>query len=586
MILFLTQKERRAVRRVIDLLDVDKKNFILSVLLGVLGLGAAIALSATSAWLIARASQHPPVLYLTVAAVAVRLFGISRALMRYLQRLASHQVALTGMDALRQNVYRILSTTRVDTVAKLQRGDLLARTGSDVDEVGNLVVKSLLPSIVTTIVGVGTVIGISLLSPAAGLILLLCLLVSGVIAPALNMYAAREAEMSSRHARTQLSESVVTVMDGASELQIQGRLAHVRERIERIEDSLVATTRQAAWPAGWAAALDRLAMGAAVVGALLVGIPQTRSGALAAVALAVIVLTPLAAFEGTAELPSAAVQLLRSADAATRIVDLLGEGDAPQTHPIAHTGATPRVVAENLAIGWPDGPTIARGISLDITVGSHIAIVGPSGIGKSTLLFTLAGMLPPKEGRVTIDGVDAWQADRDDVTRRITMTAEDAHIFATTVYENIRVARSDVTREEARQLLDTAGLGQWCDALPAGLDTLIGSGGTTVSGGERRRLLLARALAAPAPLVLLDEPAEHLDATTADALMDTLLSPTDQGRGIVVVTHRLSGLAKADQVIVLEQDEDGIAHVVESGTHDQLIAHAGNYRWALQQEEQ
>lgn len=113
MILFLTQKERRAVRRVIDLLDVDKKNFILSVLLGVLGLGAAIALSATSAWLIARASQHPPVLYLTVAAVAVRLFGISRALMRYLQRLASHQVALTGMDALRQNVYRILSTTRV-----------------------------------------------------------------------------------------------------------------------------------------------------------------------------------------------------------------------------------------------------------------------------------------------------------------------------------------------------------------------------------------------------------------------------------------------------------------------------------------
>ena len=195
-------------------------------------------------------------------------------------------------------------------------------------------------------------------------------------------------------------------------------------------------------------------------------------------------------------------------------------------------------------------------------------------------------MLPPKEGRVTIDGVDAWQADRDDVTRRITMTAEDAHIFATTVYENIRVARSDVTREEARLLLDTAGLGQWCDALPAGLDTLIGSGGTTVSGGERRRLLLARALAAPAPLVLLDEPAEHLDATTADALMDTLLSPTDQGRGIVVVTHRLSGLAKADQVIVLEQDEDGIAHVVESGTHDQLIVHAGNYRWALQQEEQ
>lgn len=583
---FLTRAEIHSLRRVVRLLDVDRRGVVLSVLLGSLGLGSAIALSATAAWLIARASQMPPVLYLTVAAVSVRLFGIMRALMRYLQRLASHRVALAGMDSLRQNLYGILATARVDRVAALRRGDLLARTGADVDEVGDLVVKTLLPACVTLLVGIATVVGIALLSPAAGLILALCLLVSGVLAPLLTMRSARLAEGESRTARTELAEATMTVMDGASELQVSGRLPVLDAHLARIEDALTRATTHAALPAGLAAGIDRLAMGAAVVGALLVGMPATTDGRIAAVALAVLALTPLASFEGTQDMAPASTQLVRSAAAARRIDDLLGE-DAPRpTHPVPASAQGPHLRARGLAVGWPGGPLVAEGIDLDLAPGDHLAVVGPSGIGKSTLLYTLAGMLEPRAGSVTLDGVEVWGGERTQVTAQVTMTAEDAHVFATTVFENIRVADPDTTRERATQLLGQAGLGPWLSRLPAGLDTLLGSGGTTVSGGERRRLLLARALAAPAPLMLLDEPGEHLDALTADALMESLLDPQDTHRGVVVVTHRLTALSRADRVVVLDRDDaDSPATVVAQGTHDTLATLLAGYRWAVEQEE-
>ncbi|MFD1103206.1 ABC transporter transmembrane domain-containing protein, partial [Schaalia naturae] len=334
MTLFLTGAERRALRRVLRLLEIDARGVAVSVLLGVLWLGSAIGLAATSAWLIARASQQPPVLSLTVAAVAVRMFGISRALMRYLQRLASHRVALTGMDALRQNLYDALASARVDRVAALRRGDLLARTGADVDDVGDLVVKALLPAAVTAIVGAGTVAGIALLSPASALILAGCLVVSGVLTPLLLMRAARVAEEESRSARTDLAATAMSVMDGAAELQISGALPRLHRHLRDVEDALSRSASRAARLSGAASGIDRIAMGAAVVGALLVGVPQTASGQVAAVALAVLVLTPLSSFEGTAELSGAATQLVRSASAAVRIDELLGHDTPVAAHPV------------------------------------------------------------------------------------------------------------------------------------------------------------------------------------------------------------------------------------------------------------
>ena len=580
MTLFLTRSESTALRRCISMLQVSRSGFALSLLLGVGALGSAIALGGTAAWLIARASQQPPVMYLTVAATAVRLFGISRALARYLSRLASHRVALAGMDSLRGNLYDRLSEAPTATLTSLRRGDLMTRAGADVDEVGNVVVKTLLPSLVALIVGVGTVGVVTVISPAAGAILACALIVSGIVAPALIARSVRLAETQGSQARTDIAATTLAVLEGATELSVAGTLNHAKSSLERSETRLSTALAHSARLSALARGLDVCAMGTA----LLIGIPQTTSGTLAQVLLAVIVLIPLSSFEGVAELAPAASQLVRSAQAAQRICALLDDEVPTKPHTIPEG---PTVIeARDLAIGWPGGPTLATGISLTLHPGSSLAVVGASGIGKTTLLATLTGVIPPKSGAALINGVPACGADRDQLTAHITMTAEDAHVFATTIYENLRVARASLTRDEASDLLTRAGLDEWIESLPEGIDTVIGSGGTTVSGGERRRLLMARALAAPAPVLAIDEASEHLDAATADRLMETLLTPSAD-RATLVVTHRLSALDQADHVLVLAADEPGgWAHVAAQGTHEDVTRTLPAYQWALEQEEQ
>ena len=198
--------------------------------------------------------------------------------------------------------------------------------------------------------------------------------------------------------------------------------------------------------------------------------------------------------------------------------------------------------------------------------------------------MTLCGLIPPHAGSITLNGVPLHDLAREEITSHISMTAEDAHIFATSVLENLKVARTDVTPEEAHTLLERAGLSSWLASLPQGLDTPIGTDGTGVSGGERRRLLVARALASPAPLMLLDEAGEHLDPRTADTLITDLFT-ADPTRGSILVTHRLSALDAADEVLVMGTPAgDAPARILERGTHSDVLARSHTYRWAAEQE--
>ena len=598
----LSPRERRALRRAVGLLDLDSSRFVLAVLAGTAGMASAVALSGVAAWLIARASQMPDVVALGVAPVAVRLFGVSRSVLRYCERLVSHDTALRGMGALRTRLYEALAAARTDTVAGLRRGDVLARVGSDIDAVGDLVVRAYLPATVAAVLGAATSVGVGLVYWPAGLILAICLLLSGLGAPLATIRSARMVEQARQRQATELSAEVLAVLEGAPELMVCGRLADSMHQVASREENLVRLRDRAAVPAAIAAALDVAAMGMAVVGNLVIGVGAVAAGQLAPVWLAVIVLVPLAAFEATSALGPASVQLVRSAGAACRIVELIetaetsasaGAAVCPDARKLPTPSAHgPRLRARNLSVGWPGGPVVAEGIDLDLRVGSRVAIVGPSGIGKSTLLATLAGLLEPRGGTLTLDGVPPWQVARSQAAARVCLTAEDAHVFHTNVLENLRVARGDVTPAEARQLLDQAGLGDWLEALPDGVETVVGTDAATLSGGERRRLLLARALAAPAPLMLLDEPGEHLDATTADRLVADLLTVgTRQGRGTLLVTHRLSSLAHADEVLVMGRPpqtnaEQAPATILHRGSHRDLQDVSEAYRWSLSQEDQ
>jgi ATP-binding cassette subfamily C protein CydC len=576
--------------RATALLDLSVRKVVLAVLLGVLALGSAVALAAVSAWLIARASQMPPVLQLSIATVAVRAFGIGRGVFRYAERLTSHDLALRGMAQLREIVYVRLATGRTSTLAGLRRGDLLARVGADVDAVGDVVVRGLLPAAVATVLGVGTVAAIGAFLPTAAVSLAVCLLVAGVVAPSLAARAARQSEALAAQSRAEMTAAALTILDDPGPLAVSGQLSTHVALLRAADRRLEAATDTGARPAAVSAALGTLAVGAAVVAALLLGIPAAARGELTPVELAVVVLTPLAAFEATSLLPAAAVQVLRSRLAAQRVMELLdsSEADAPPVAPVAAPSSTgrPGLTARGLSCGWPGRPPVVSDLDLDVQPGHSLAVVGPSGTGKTTLLLTLAGLLPPLAGSLEVGGVPAADLDRAVLTRTVVLTAEDAHVFETSVLENLRVARGDLDRDAARAALVRAGLGDWLVALPDGLDTLLGPDALNISGGERRRLLLARALVSPAALLLIDEPAEHLDTATADALIRDLLTGTTAAtgtaaRGVVVVTHRLTPLDVADEVVLLSGGT-----VQARGTHADLVRRFPGYREALCMESQ
>lgn len=563
------------LRRAIALLDVDRRRVVSAVLLGSLALGSAVALAAVSAWLIARASQMPPVLTLSVATVSVRAFGISRGVFRYLERLASHEVALRGMANLRTTVYERLAVGRLDAVAALRRGDLLARVGADVDSVGDVVVRALVPAGVAAVLGIGSVALVGAFLPSAAVVLLVCLLVAGVLSPWLTARATRATEVASAAARAEMSDAALTVLEDSAALRVSGELPAQLARLQAAEDDLAAAVDRGARPLATSAALANAALGVAVLGAILLGVPAVGAGTLAPVELAVVVLAPLAMFEATSVLPAAAVQVLRSREAAARILELLdGAGDAPVASAAPLTGGPARISARGVTVGWPGHGPVLDALDVDLAPGRLVALVGPSGVGKTTTLLTLAGLVPPHGG--------------DLVTRRsdVAVTPEDAHIFRTTLLENLRVARGDVTPDEARAALGAVGLDAWLAGLPGGLDTDLGPGGATVSGGERRRLLLARALLTEAPLVAVDEPAEHMDDAAARSLFAEVLPRlVADGRGVILATHRLSGLEAADEVLVLERRPDGVAHVAQRGTHEYLLHHDPAYRGAYDHEQ-
>ncbi|MEU8308581.1 thiol reductant ABC exporter subunit CydC [Actinomadura sp. NPDC048955] len=554
----------------------------LAVLFGVLALGSGVGLMATSAWLISRAAQHPPVLMLMVAIVAVRAFGLGRGVFRYVERLVGHDATFRILADLRARVYERLEKLAPAGLPAFRGGDLLNRLVADVDAVQDLFLRVLLPCTVAAVVG-GASVGLAwMLLPSAGVVLLLALLLAGVFAPWLSGVVSRRAERRTTDLRGELTSHVVDTLQGAPELIAYGAAPEQLAKAAQLDRDFTRATARSATTTGLGAAISALAGGLAVWGSLAVGVPAVRSGALDGVLLAVVVLLPLAAFEVVAGLPLAAQYLERVRRSAARIFAVLDspppvrEPDTPAPLP-----AAPYTLSvENLRARWtPSAPYALDGVSLDLAPGRRCAIVGPSGSGKTTLTAVLLRFLEPAGGRTSLNGVDLRALSGDDVRRIIGLCAQDAHLFDSTIGENIRLARPSATGEEIRDALRRARLLDWVESLPDGLATRVGEHGARVSGGQRQRIALARALLADFPILLLDEPAEHLDIATADELTADLLTATE-GRTTLLVTHRLAGLDAVDEIIVLDE-----GRVADRGTHTDLVSRPGPYR-ALWQREQ
>jgi ATP-binding cassette, subfamily C, bacterial CydCD len=515
-------------------------------LLGALSTASGVALTATAGWLITRASEQPPVLHLMVAIVGVRLFGLARPVLRHAERVLSHDVVLRELADRRARVFADLVPLVPGRLGP-RRGDLLTSVVDDVDALLDERLRVRQPVVTAAIVGAGAALLVGFLSPSAGVVVGLVVAAGGV-AFALARRGAATAEPLVVAHRAALGTRVEEVAHGLRELEqwgaADGAVAAVRDESAALADAVRRSTRAVA--AGTALTSAVAGLGVIAVAALV------DPGQVSPAVLALLLLVPLALADVTGGLADAGALSVRSAAARARLDRLAATAPAvtdprtPQPSP-----GTYDVALHRAALGWDERPAVTLE-HLGLRPGEHLGVTGPSGSGKSTLAATLVRFVDPLGGEVLLGGTDLRRLALDDVRRTVGLVDDDPHVFASTVVENVRLARPGATDEEVRAALDRARLGDWVDDLPAGLHTHVGAGAREVSGGERARLALARSLLADPPVLVLDEPTAHLDGPTARAVAAEMLdSASRAGRTIVWITHGTVGLDRMDRVVDL-----------------------------------
>ncbi|WP_236005069.1 thiol reductant ABC exporter subunit CydD [Amycolatopsis pittospori] len=519
------------------------RRFFGGALLGAAALLAGVALTATSGWLIAKASQQPPILTLTVMIVGVRTFGLGRAGLRYLERLVTHDAAFRIAGSLRVRLWE--SLVRLGPARALRAGEEQRRLVGDTDTVRDLLPRVVTPLIVVFLVAVGAVAVQAAVLPEAGLVLAAAVVVSA-FAPLLALRAERRATSALAAGRRSVSAQVLSLFEAAAELIAFGADKERRRRIAATDTALTAEARRQAFGAGAADALIILATGAATVVSTGFAMSAVAAGALNPVLAPVVALVPLALAEVLSLLPPAAQHWDTLRQARLRLA-ACDERTVPHKdryeRSVHNTGG---VRIRNADLGWPGTEhPVLTGVDLDIAPGTHVAVVGPSGAGKSTLVAALLGFLKPGKGTI-------------DVPENVVWAPQEPMLVSTTVAENLRLAKPAASEADLRKALYQAVLED------VEISTMLDSAGAGLSGGQAQRVALARAMlgAAEADLVLLDEPTAHLDEARARTIRERL-GEALAGKTVLHVTHNAAEAADAD--VVLEVREGRVTARTRAG---------------------
>jgi thiol reductant ABC exporter CydC subunit len=544
------------LRALLALTRAPRVRLALAAVLGALTVSFGVGLMATAGYLISRAAERPAVLSLMVAIVAVRFFGLGRPILRYLERLSSHDYALRQLGRVRRRFFERIEPLAPAQLDYYRTGDLLSRMVGDVDALQNLYLRGLGPPLVALLAGAVSVGVAFAFRPAAGIVLAIGLLIGALVVPGLSGALGARAGRHQASARGELSAELVELLGGAAETVAFGgeqpRLAYV----SAADKTLVSLARRDALVAGMGDALGLVATGVTVAAVLAVAVVASGHGALDRVLIAMLALLALATFDGVTPLAGAARELSSTLAAGRRVLEPINQEGAvsdPAT-PLPAPLWPFTIGFEQVRARYPRRQQPALdGLNFRLDPGERVALVGPSGAGKTTIVNLMLRFLDPESGRVTIAEQDLRAYAAQDIRSAISVAGQDSHLFTASITANVRLSRPDASDWEVEQALRRARMWNWVSRLPEGIETLVGEGGRELSGGQRQRIVLARALLRGAPVLVLDEPTAHLDPDTARELIRDVFEAAEH-RTVLLITHRDEGLELVDRVFRLESE--------------------------------
>ena len=542
------------LRELLRIARLPRARIVVSVVLGSLSVLLGVGLMSLAGYVISRAAEHPPILSLTVAIVAVRVCGIGKPVARYLERLERHDLAFRVLARMRVGFFRQIEPLVPGRLPELRRGDLLATMVGDIDAMQELFLRGLAPPLVAVVAGGISIAIAAAFLPAAGLILAAGLLVGGIGIPSLAAFTSRRTGPRQAAARAEMTAELVDLLRGGPELVVLGEAEEAVETGRTLDTELVHLERREAKAAGFVEGLSTAVSGLTVAGVLVVCASAAAAGTLDRVMVASLALLAMASFEAVAPLPAAAQVLRRTIGSGRRLLDITRQEPSVVEPPEpADPPRDPTVTLEQVGFGYADEEAWElRDVNLQLEPGRSVALIGRSGAGKSTIAALMVRFLDPDAGRVMVGGADARTVRQHDVRSFVTLDAQEAYLFSTTIRENVRLANPPADDHDIERALRRAQIWEWIASLPDGWDTYVGEEGTLVSGGERQRIALARTFLADAPVVVLDEPTAHLDPETAERLVDDALHATE-GRTVLLITHRPEGLDAVDEILRLRR---------------------------------
>ncbi len=549
---------------------------------GFLTIGSSVGLLMTSAYIITKAALHPDIGRLQVAIVGVRFFGIARGIFRYAERLISHNVTFRLLAKFRVWFYKSIEPLAPAGLSKFRSGDLLARMVSDVESLEHIYIRVIFPPLVAIMITLLMWILFGMFNILFSVIITSALLIAGTAVPLFTAKMNKVIGERFIEVRSKLKTLSVDLAHGLTELIVYGKKDDFLRDINALNKEYNKLQFRMSFIDGLNEGLILLVLNLTIIGIMLTGIPQINIGALSGIDLAVMIVGVMASFEAVLPIPTMAQHFESSMKAANRIFEITDK--KPQTenpeNAITEINSSD-LIFRDVSFSYEEKQKpVLRNVSFELTEKKKIAVVGASGSGKSTLLNLMVRFYDVNNGAISLGGIDVREIETEILRKRFSHVSQSTHIFAGTVRDNLLLGNPLASDDEMKEALRKANIYETFFHKGNGLETWLGEGGSKISGGEKQRLAIARAILKDAPILVFDEATANLDSVNESIIIKMILN-ISRDKSLLFITHRLVSLSEFDEIIVMKKGE-----IVERGNERDLIAKKGHFKRMLDAQQQ